>query len=156
MKYLLISFLLLLSACSIKTYEQTQSKLLIIKSPLLKFADLAYIRNSDDAIELELFVAGKAVKTISINHLICVDEGCMSKAAFNERYLNAAYPSDILQNILLAKPIYKAQNKVQTEDGFIQKIQTNDVDIKYKVTSKETFFKDKHKHIIIKIKEINS
>ena len=156
MKYLLISFLLLLSACSMKTYEQTQSKLLIIKSPLLKFADLAYIRNSDDAIELELFVAGKAIKTIRINHLICVDEGCMSKAAFNEQYLNAAYPSGILQNILLAQPIYNAQNRVQTEDGFIQKIQTNDVDIKYKVTSKETFFKDKCKHIIIKIKETKS
>lgn len=139
-----------------KTYEQTQSKILIIKSPLLKFADLAYIRNSQDALELELFVAGKAVKRIAINHLICVDEGCMSKAAFNEQYLSAVYPSDILQNILLAKPIYNALNRVQTKDGFIQEIQTQEVDISYKVTSKETFFKDKRKHIIIKIKEINS
>ena len=148
--------MLLLSACSIKTYEQTQPKILIIKFPLLKFADLAYIRNSQDAIELELFVAGKAIKTIVINHLICVDEGCMSKTAFNEQYLSKAYPSDILQNILLAKPIYNAENRVQVKDGFIQRIQTKDVDINYKVTSKQTSFKDKINHIIIKIKEINS
>jgi len=156
MKYILVSLILLLSGCSVQTYEQTQPKILIIKSPLLKFADLAYIRNSKDAIELELFVAGKAIKTIAINHLICVDEGCMTKATFNEKYLSKAYPSDILQKILLAKPIYNGQNKLQVKDGFTQKIQTKNVDIDYKVTSKQTFFKDKMNHIIIKIKEINS
>lgn len=152
-KTLLISLLLFLSACSIKTYEQTQPKILIIKSPQIKFADLAYIRNTGQALELELFVAGKSIKKIAINHLICVDEGCMSKASFNEAYLNAAYPSDILQNILLSQAIYDGKNRVQTANGFSQKIQTEDVDISYRVTATKTFFKDKTKHIIIKIKD---
>lgn len=153
MKIILIGLVLLLSACSIKIYEQTQPKILIIKSPQIKFADLAYIRHSGQALELELFVAGKSIKKIAINHLICVNEGCMSKAAFNAEYLNAAYPSDLLQNILLSQAIYNGQNRVQTQNGFSQKIQTKDVDISYKVTGTQTFFKDRIKHIIIKIKE---
>ena len=153
MKYILISFALFLSACSIKHYEQTQAKIFVIKSPLLRFADLAYIRNSEKAVQVELFVAGKSIKKIAINHLVCVDEGCISKSAFNARYLNANYPSDILQNILLAKAIYNGENRVQTDNGFVQKIQTKDVNIDYTVTDKVTRFKDRKNNILIKIKD---
>ena len=146
--------MLLLNACSIKNYEQTQSKIIIIKSPQLKFADLGYIRNSDKAIELELFIAGKSVKKISINHLVCVDEGCMSKSAFNEEYLNAAYPNDLLQNIILGRKIYAGKNSVNIDDGFAQKIQTQDVDIEYSVTSAKISFKDTKNRIIFKIKDV--
>ena len=145
--------MLLLNACSIKNYEQTQSKIIIIKSPQLKFADLGYVRNSDKAIEIELFIAGKSVKKISINHLVCVDEGCMSKSAFNEEYLNAAYPNDLLQNIILGRKIYAGENSVNIDDGFAQKIQTQDVDINYSVTSHVISFKDRKNQIIFKIKD---
>jgi hypothetical protein len=145
---------LLFSACSIKNYEHTEPKIIIIKSPQLKFADLGYVRNSDRAIELELFVAGKSVKKISINHLICVDDGCMSKSAFNEEYLNASYPSDLLQNIILGHKIYAAQNSVKTEDGFVQNITSKTVDINYSVTSHVISFKDRKNKIIFKIKDI--
>jgi len=153
MKYILIVLMLLFNACSIKNYEQTESKIIIIKSPQLRFADLGYIRNSDSSIELELFVAGKSVKKISINHLICVDSGCMSKSAFNEAYLNAAYPNDLLQNIILGRKIYAGENSVKTADGFEQIIQTQDVDIKYSVTTNLISFKDKKNRIIFKIKD---
>ena len=78
MKLFLLIITLFLSACSIKNYEQTNAKIIIIKSPQLKFADLGFIRNSGDAVEIELFTAGKSVKKIELNHLICVDEGCMN------------------------------------------------------------------------------
>ena len=153
MKQILLVFMLLFSACSIKNYEQTQSKIIIIKSQKLKFADLGYVRNSDKAIELELFIAGKAIKKIAINHLVCVDEGCMSKSVFNEEYLNVAYPSDLLQNIILGRKIYAGQNSIKTADGFEQKIQTQDVDIEYRVTSNIISFKDRKNQIIFKIKD---
>ena len=152
MKYLLIFFVLFFSACSIKEYKHTQSKIIIIKSPKIKFADLGYIRNTNEAIELELFMAGNSIKKISINHLICVDEGCMNKSGFNEEYLNASYPSSLLQNILLAKPIYEGKNLTKTDDGFMQSIKNKDVDIRYKVDTKSTFFKDKTNNIILKFK----
>jgi uncharacterized protein YcfL len=155
MKYILILLLLLFSACSVKEYKHTKSKIIIIKSPKIKFADLGYIRSSDKAIELELFIAGKSIKKISINHLVCVDEGCMSRSGFNEEYLYKSYPSDLMQNILLAKPIYNSINMVKTDSGFVQKIQNEDVNIKYKVDDKTTFFKDMKNNIIFKFKEMN-
>ena len=102
---------------------------------------------------MELFIAGKVIQKITINHLICVSEGCMSKRGFNEEYLNENYPSNILQNIILAKPIYDGLNKEKTLDGFEQKIKDVHVDIKYRVSNGVTFFKDKTNNIIIKIKD---
>ncbi len=152
MKYTLLIFMLIFSSCSVKNYEKTESKIIIIKSPKIKFADLGYIRNSDKKIELELFIAGKVVDKISINHLICVKDGCMSKSGFNEDYLHFSYPDDTLQNILLARAIYDNKNIQKTADGFEQNIKNEYVNISYKVTQDITFFKDKKNRIIFKIK----
>ena len=140
-KSFIVIFTLLFSACSIKNYEQTQTKIIIIKSPKIKFADIGYIRNSQKAIELELFIAGQAVEKITINYLICTSQGCMSKSSFNKEYLNVAYPTEIMQNILLGSEIYEGQNRLKTDDGFIQEIKTNSVDIKYSVNSHQIFLK---------------
>ena len=153
-KSIFLVSLLFLSACSIKNYEQTESKLIIIKSPKIKFADLGYIRNSDKAVELELFVAGKVIEKISVNHLICVSDGCMSKSGFNEDYLNRAYPDEILQNILLGHEIYDGKNRVKTDDGFEQNIKDESVDILYRISTNTIFFKDRKNKIIFKIKDI--
>jgi len=153
MKYILLVFVLFFSACSVKNYEQTKTKIIIIKSPKIKFADVGYVRNSSKKIELELFTAGHSIEKITINHLICSSEGCLSKSGFNEDYLNSSYPDDILQNILLARPIYDAKNRVKTADGFEQYIQNKDVDIVYRVTSRVIYFKDKTNNIIIKLKD---
>jgi hypothetical protein len=155
MKTILLIFILFFTACSTKNYEFTQTKIVIIKSPKLKFADVGYLRNSQKSIELEIFVAGTAVEKIAINHVICVSDGCMSKRSFNEEYLHASYPEEILQNVLLGKAIYEGQNKVKTEDGFEQNIQNADVDISYKVTSNAIFFKDSKNAILLKLKDTN-
>jgi len=120
----------------------------------MKFSDIGYLRNSDDAIELELFIAGQVFQKIHINHLICVKEGCMSKHSFNEEYLNETYPENILQNILLSKEIYGGKNRLKTDEGFMQAINDKDVSIKYRVNSRETFFKDRKNNIIIKIRNV--
>ncbi|MFK5937675.1 MAG: hypothetical protein QM497_04670 [Sulfurimonas sp.] len=153
MRYIFVGFILLFAGCSIKNYEQIDAKIIIIKSPQLKFADLGYVRHNDKDIELELFVAGQVVKKISINHLICVDEGCMLKGSFNKEYLHASYPDDILQNIILGRKIYAGENSLKIADGFRQAIKRKDVDIDYSVTSKVISFKDKKNRIIFKIKD---
>ncbi|QOY52339.1 hypothetical protein [Candidatus Sulfurimonas baltica] len=155
MKYLLPIFILFFSACSVKNYDVTQTKIIIIKSPKIKFSDLGYIRNSDKSIELELFIAGKAVDKISVNHLICTNDGCMSKSGFNKDYLNYSYPEETLQNILLAREIYGGKNIVKTADGFEQNIQDVHVDIEYKVGLHVVFFRDRKNNIIFKIKDTN-
>jgi len=153
MKYIPLIFTLLFSACSIKNYEYTQTKIITIKSPKIKFSDLGYLRNSDETIELELFIAGRSIEKISVNHLICTSEGCMSKRGFNEDYLNGAYPDDILQNILLAHSIYDKKNLTKTAEGFEQHIKEESVDIVYRVDSHSVYFKDRKNSIIFKIKD---
>ncbi|DAB29155.1 MAG TPA: hypothetical protein CFH84_10915 [Sulfurimonas sp. UBA12504] len=155
MKYLLLTFILVFSGCSTKNYEHTQTKIIIIKSPKLKFADVAYLRHNEEKIELEIFVAGTAVEKIAINHLICVSEGCMSKSNFNQDYLHASYPEDMLQNVLLGKSIYDGQNRVKSAEGFEQKIQNATVDIEYKVAAHLISFKDKKNGILLKLKDTN-
>ena len=153
MKYVILVFLFLFAGCSIKDYENTETKIITIKSPKIKFSDLGYIRNSDKSIELELFIAGNSVEKISVNHLVCVSDGCMSKSGFNEDYMYKDYPDDILQNILLSKPIYDSKNMKKNSDGFEQHIENENVDISYRVNSHATFFKDRKNRIIFKIKE---
>lgn len=154
MRYLLLAFFLLFSACSIKNYEHTCAKIITLKTPKIKFSDIGYVRHTKDAIELELFIAGHVFKRFHINHLICVDEGCMSKSSFNETYLNAAYPDKLLQNVLLGREIYEGKNILKNPDGFEQDIQTEDVNITYVVNSRQIYFKDRKNHILIKIKEL--
>jgi hypothetical protein len=157
MKYLLFALTLFVSACSVKHYEITSTKLFTIKTSQMRFNDIAYLRHSGDAVELELYMAGQVVNKITINHLICVqNKGCMTKSQFNSRFLVEEYPSDILQHILLKKPIFEGQNLQKTKDGFEQTIQTNSVNIIYKVDAKRCYFKDKHNHILIKMKDMNN
>lgn len=153
MKYILLVFALFFSACSIKNYEHTQTKIITIKSPKIKFSDVGYLRNSDKSIELELFMAGKRVEKIAINHLICTSEGCMSKSGFNKEYLNSAYPDDTMQNMLLSHAIYEGKNLTKTAGGFEQHISDEDVDIVYRVSSHGVYFKDRKNGIIFKIKD---
>ncbi|MCK9473072.1 hypothetical protein [Sulfurimonas sp.] len=155
MQYILLIFTLFFSACSIKNYEHTQTKIITIKSPKIKFYDVGYLRNSDKAIELELFIAGKSIEKIAINHLICVSDGCMSKSGFNKEYLNSAYPDDILKNILLSHAIYGGANLSKTKNGFTQDIEDKDVDIIYRVESNGVFFKDRKNSIIFNIKDLD-
>lgn len=155
MKYILLIFALFFSACSIKNYEHTQTKIITIKSPKIKFSDVGYLRNSDKSIELELFMAGKSIEKITVNHLICTSEGCMSKSGFNKDYLNTAYPDDIMQNMLLSHVIYDGKNLTKTTDGFEQHIRDEDVDIVYRVNSHALYFKDRKNGIIFNIKDID-
>ncbi len=155
MKYLLLIFILFFSACSVKEYEITQTKIITIKSPKIKFSDAGYLRNSDKTIELELFMAGRSIEKISVNHMICTSEGCMSKSGFNKDYLHSSYPDDTMQNMLLSHAIYDGKNVTKTADGFEQKIKSSQVDIIYRVDSHGVFFKDRANGIIFSIKGID-
>ena len=78
----------------------------------------------------------------------------MSRSKFNAEFLNEAYPDDLLQNVLLGLPIYKGENRVRTVDGYEQNIETDDVNILYKVNARVIYFKDRKNRILIKIKDI--
>ena len=149
-----IFFVLLFGGCSIKEYKQTQTKIITMKSPKIKFSDAGYLRNSDESVELELFMAGKSIEKIAVNRLICTSVGCMSKSGFNEEYLSAAYPDDTMQSLLLARPIYNGANFKKSSGGFEQLISDEHVDIIYRVDGGEVYFKDRKNSILFKMKDV--
>jgi len=156
MRFIQISFILwvslfLLSACVPKQYEKNESSLIIIKTPMIKFADLGYVRKNKDEVRIDLFTAGQLVQSIEINHLICVDDGCMSKSAFNADYLHPSYPDDLILNVLLSRPIFDRASLQKTDVGFIQKLKSTEYNIVYKIEGGNVYFKDKQNRLLIKI-----
>ena len=148
------AFILLFSGCGARPFVKTDAATIIMKTPKIKFADTGYIRSNEDVVALELFSAGQAVGKIEIENLVCVDgEGCMRKSSFNAEYLNANYPDTLMENILRSKPIYKGQNLSENAHGFEQSISDDGVDIRYKVTDRQIYFKDRENSVLIKIKK---
>lgn len=144
----------LLSGCGARPFVQVDAATVILKTPKLKFADAGYIRSNEELIALELFSAGHPVAKFEIENLVCVDgEGCLSKSSFNEEYLSGKYPDTLLENLLRGKPIYKGLNLLDNGHGFEQKIVNEDVDIKYRVSKGQIYFKDRVNGVLIKIRK---
>ena len=152
--FFLALFTLIFFGCSLKQLDQKETKIALIKSPKIRYNDIAYLKHNDDTIELQMYNAGVGIGKISIGYMVCIKDGCITKSRFNKEFLEQHYPDDILKHILLAQPIYNAKNLQKTQQGFIQRIKTPFSDIVYRVTQKEIFFKDKKNHIIIKLKDV--
>lgn len=147
--------LLFLGGCAPKQYAISEPKVIVLKTPKIKFADTGYIRTFDDAVEVELFSAGQAAGRITINRLVCVEgEGCSSKSTFNADYLNPAYPDETLRNVLLGRPIFEGDALQKTEEGFEQHLMGTEYEISYRVTGRQTVFRDRKSRILIRIKSI--
>ena len=155
MRIFYIFLVLVFIGCSTKVFEKKESKIVVIKTPSFRFSDIGYLKRNSDEVVLELFSSGIAVERFEVKNLICTKKGCITKSGFNEDYLVRYYPSSLILDILLQKPIYDGENLKKTKDGFIQKIQTANVDIIYKVKKDQVFFKDRKNNIIIKLKDID-
>jgi hypothetical protein len=149
-----VSMVLLFSGCAIKKYAINEPKLVILKTPKLRFSDTGYIRRNGDALQLELYSSGIPVKRFEMNHLMCVDEGCMSKSHFNATYLSAYYPDDLLLHVSQGMPLFEGVNLTKTSQGYEQHIVSDVVDIIYRVSDQETYFKDSKNNILIRLKAL--
>ncbi len=148
-------FALLFGGCTTKQYTISQPKMIVIKSPKLKFADMGYIRYAQDAVEVELFTTGAAVEKISIDMLVCMSAGCMSEAAFVKEYLYKDYPKDTMRRVLQSEPIFGGLGTSETCGGVkFQYIRNDEMDIVYRRSPSETYFKDRLNGLMIKISDI--
>jgi len=146
--------LLFLGGCAGKVYHQSEPRLITIKSPLLKFSDMGYIRHDDTSVEVELFAAGVAVEKISIDKRVCVSAGCMDEAEFTRKYLYPDYPADTMRRILLGEDIFSGQNKEELCSGTLfQFIRSEEMDVMYRRSPGKIYFKDRLNGLIIKIEE---
>ena len=153
--YLLIVLVMLLfGGCAVKEYRASEPKLLTLKTKQLRFNDVGFIRQERNAVQAELFSAGQAVERFEIDRLVCVTGGCLSKRAFNAEYLDASYPDDLMRNVLLGRPIFGGQGRVETESGFEQQLWGDGYDILYRVDAREIYFKDRANNILIRIRDL--
>ena len=146
--------LLLLSGCGARPFVNSHAATIILKTPKIKFADQGYVRSNQDVVALELFSAGHPVGKFEIEGMVCVEgEGCLRKSSFNEEYLNVHYPDTLMENVLRGAPIYDGVNLVKNEHGFEQHILDEFVEIKYRVSERQIYFKDRENGVLIKIKK---
>ena len=153
MKIVSLIFALFLAGCTIKQ-PQTKPVAAIIKLPNMALSATGFLKRRGEGVELELYSGAQAIGSLVVAKRICFNGQCMAARKFTDIYLSPHYPDTILKNILLARPIFGGKNLRKTEDGFLQRIQTEDLDIIYKI-DRAIYFKDRKNHILIKIKELN-
>ncbi|MBN2870390.1 MAG: hypothetical protein JXK04_05490 [Campylobacterales bacterium] len=148
-------FILVLGGCSAKHYTQSEPKMIVLKTPKLKFADTGYIRTDGEAVEVELFAAGMAVEKITIDKEVCVSAGCMSEETFVRDYLYHDYPRDTMRQILLGRDIFGGRGKEEMCDArLFQFIRNDEMDILYRRGKGEIYFKDRLNGLMIKITDL--
>lgn len=146
----------LMGGCATKHYSISTPKMIVIKSPKLKYADMGYLRYEGDAVEMELFTAGVAVEKISIDKQVCVSAGCMSEEAFVKEYLYKDYPSDTMRRILQGEPIFGGNGTSESCGGVkFQNIRNDEMDIVYRRSPSQTYFKDRLNGLMIKISDVH-
>jgi hypothetical protein len=145
----------LMSGCSTKHFSISEPKILTLKTPKIKYADVGYIRYEGDAVQVELFIAGVSIEKITIDDGVCVSAGCMSEEQFTREYLNANYPNDTMRRILQNSDIFGGMGKSETCGGVrFQTIRNDMVDITYRREEGEISFKDMRNKIMIKISDL--
>ncbi len=154
-----VSISILLSGCMSPSLPATQrSMFIVMKTPVLRYADQGFISRSSDKVEVEIYASGVAVMKLKIMKTqICNGSGlfgCLSKKEFNTRFLSMYYPKDILENIFRGEAIFSGEGLSQQRGGFTQSIQKPGVyDIQYTVLNGSIVFRDTISHILIKVKE---
>lgn len=151
-----VSFLILvISGCSSHQFTISEPKLITLKTPKLKYSDMGYLRYDKDAVQVELFTAGVSIEKITLDDGVCVSGGCMSEEKFVKEYLNPAYPSDTMRKITQNMDIFGGEGKRESCGGNIYQYIRNDaMDIVYKRTAGDIYFKDRVNNLLIRIEDI--
>ena len=148
---------LLFSACGQKKYDKQESILLVFKTAVFKHNDLAFLYENAQSLKIEVYSNGQAGATLSLDqNSICLSFlECMSNQKFNTTVLNAAYPEQILMNILRGRSIFSGQNISRMRNGFTQKIvKEGKYAIDYSVLNNDILFFDKINGIYIKVQRL--
>ena len=152
-----ISVVLLLGGCISPKVSSQQSAKIVWKSSSLRYADMGFISDSGDSMEIEIYGVGSPLMRLSISsNTICRGRlECISHREFYAKELSSYYPKGLLENIFRAEPIYSGMNLTKSSNGFTQKIKkSNRYEIEYRVSTKQTIFRDTINKILIKVIKI--
>ena len=142
------------SGCAQVQPQKTESAKIVWKTPLLRYADMGFISDDGKTIQVEIYGSGTALMKLKISDdSVCMGRlSCMSKIRFNQRYLSAEYPADILEDIFRGKPIFGGAGMSEKRNGFTQKLGKSGLfEIEYRVFNNQIIFRDTINKIVIKV-----
>jgi len=143
-----------LSGCATRDITKQDSAFIVLKTPAMKYADMGFIAKGDDFVSLQIYSNAQPLVKIEItNNKICMSKfKCLSKQNFNSRFLDASYPDDILEKILLGEVIWDGIGFQKKPQGFVQNIHNaTQSQIFYSVLGNQIDFSDTIRNITIKV-----
>ena len=141
----------------IEEQKNSKSYKVTMKTKKFAFSDTGFLVKYTNSLNLNVLAMGKSVLDLKVKQNeddVCVGSLCNTKHGFNQSFLDGRYPDSFIQNILLKKPIFGGRGLKKTSKGFVQNIICDRFGIKYQVSNKSLYFKDKKNNILIKLKEI--
>jgi hypothetical protein len=141
----------------IEEQKKSTSYKVTMKTKKFAFSDTGFLVKYSNSMHLNVLAMGKSVLDLKIKKDeddICVGSLCNTKHGFNQSFLVGSYPDDFIENVLQKKPIFGGKHLTKTSTGFVQKIICDRYGIKYQVTNKGLYFKDKKNNILIKLREL--
>lgn len=142
----------------IEEQKKSTSYKVTMKTKKFAFSDTGFLVKYENSMHLNVLAMGKSVLDLKIKKNeddICVGSLCNTKHGFNQSFLVGSYPDSFIENVLQRKPIFGAKHLTKTSTGFVQQIICDRYGIKYQVTNKGVYFKDRKNNILIKLKELN-
>ncbi|MDR1975490.1 MAG: hypothetical protein LBQ18_00710 [Campylobacteraceae bacterium] len=152
-----VAIALFFSACSIKdqAIEASQPVKVIIKTPSVKLSGIGFYKTGYKYANLQLFSAGVVVLDYKSAGTVCINDKCMTRGIFNEKFFLKPHYNGLIDDILAQRPIYKSENLTQTPDGFSQYIaKDGEFAISYEMKGLDSKFDDSLNQITIQITKI--
>lgn len=141
----------------IEEQESSKSYKVTMKTKKFAFSDTGFLVEYKDSYHLNVLAMGKSVLDLKVKKNsddICVGSLCNTKHGFNQSFLVGSYPDNFMENLFQKKPIFDGRHLIKTSNGFVQKIVCERYGIKYQVSDKGIYFKDKKNNILIKLREL--
>jgi len=148
-----LAFVLFIVGCGLKPQPQSSTSAhLLLKTPIIRMADFAFIKQHSHYTHLLILSSGRVVLDMRLGEDVCLNGPCYKRSQFNQRFFGRTHYPTLLDDIIEAKPIYNGKGRIQTDDGFTQSIQKDKSQIKYQVSNSTVRFEDKDQNIKIVIK----
>ncbi|MDR1285539.1 MAG: hypothetical protein LBJ88_05010 [Campylobacteraceae bacterium] len=157
-KYIfLIPIALFFCACGVKQQraEISSPVKVTVKSPNIKLSGLGFYKKGGNYVNLQVFAGATATLNYESSTTICINDNCMTRGIFNDKFFTHAHYAKLIDDILAGKPIYNSQNLTKTQNGFSQNISKNgEYDIFYKVINDNIEFEDFKNRVYVTLQKL--
>lgn len=141
----------MLTSCATKNQSLKQntstSLQVLIKSPLLRINDAAFIHSDKNGILIQIYNLAQPILKLELKNKICVNSVCYERSNFNKKFFGYEYYERLIDEIISFSPIFNAKNKHQNNcGGFNQNIQN----ISYEICADKATFNTENVKIVLK------